>query len=162
MARMYGEAEQVKEIADQLIPHYHPEIASARIGYVSVDKASKKNGKPVLGKARKVSGVWEHLVELDFLIEVAQDQWNPATNRQRHALVDHLLECCTGVEDEKTGEMKWTMRSPDVNEFTAILQRHGAWHEELEGLVQVAQQLNLDARIQEVEDDEVQQLQGEF
>lgn len=162
MARLYGEAEQVKEIADLLIPHYHPEIASARIGYVSVDKASKKNGKPVPGKARKVSGVWEHLVELDFIIEVAQDQWNDSTHRQRQALVDHLLECCTGEEDEKTGDMKWIMRTPDVSEFTSILQRHGAWHEDLQGLVQVAQQLNLEARIQEVEEDEVQQLQGEF
>jgi hypothetical protein len=119
--------------------------------YIFVDKASKKNGRPVLGKARRVSGSLEFLLEKDFLIEVALDCWDEADNRQREALVDHLLECCTGVEDnENGGAMKWHMRAPDVNEFTSVITRHGAWNEDLQNLVQVAQRLNIEERVQEV------------
>jgi DNA recombination-dependent growth factor C len=151
MPRIYGVAETVEEIAARLLPTYHSELATARIKYIYVDKASKKNGKPVLGKARRVSGALEFLTELDFLIEVALDEWNNATDRQKQALVDHLLENCTGVEDQENGgAMKWTMRQPDVNEFTSILHRHGAWTADLQGMVEVAQRLNLEARVQEV------------
>jgi len=150
MAKEYGAAESVEEIALRLIPTYHPELATARIVYIFVDKASKKAGRSVLGKARKISGALEFLLEQDFLLEVAMDCWNELTDRQRNALVDHLLESCTGVEDEKTGDMKWAMREADVKEFTSILNRHGAWTDELSGMVEVAQRLNLEARAQEV------------
>lgn len=149
--KVYGSAEAVEEIADQLVPTYHSELASARIKYVFVSEASKKDGKPVLGKVRKISGELEYLLDLDFLVVVALDCWNEATNRQKEALVDHLLERCTGEEDENTGEMKWSVRTPDVQEFTDILNRHGAWTENLVGMVEVAQKLDIEARVQEVE-----------
>jgi hypothetical protein len=152
MAREYGPAESVEQVALRLIPTYHPELATARIVYVFVDKASKKGGKPVLGKARRVSGALEFLLERDFIIEVALECWNELADRQRNALVDHLLESCTGVEDEQNGDMKWTTREADVREFTSILNRHGAWTDELSGMVEVAQRLNLEARAQEVVD----------
>lgn len=157
MPKIYGSAEQVEEIAAKLIPSYHPELASARIQYIFVDKASQKNGRPVLGKAKKVSGPLEFLLEKDFLIEVALDQWNDASERQRMALVDHLLENCTGTEEEETGDMKWSMREPDVKEFTSILNRHGAWNDVLMGMVEVAQRLNVEERVQEVVDSAVAQ-----
>jgi len=157
MSKLYGPAEAVEEIANNLLPTYHPELATARIEYIFVDKASQKNGRPVLGKAKKVSGALEFLLEKDFLIEVALDCWNDASERQRQALVDHLLESCTGVEDDETGEIKWTMRTPDVQEFTSILHRHGAWTDTLAGMVEVAQRLNVEDRIQEVADSSVEQ-----
>lgn len=150
MAREYGPAESVVEIATHLIATYHPELASARIVYIFVDKASKKGGKLIPGKARRVSGAFEYLLNQDFIVEVALEVWNELSDRQRHALVDHLLESCTGVEDEQNGEMKWGMREADVREFTSILNRHGAWTDELSGMVEVAQRLNLEARAQEV------------
>jgi hypothetical protein len=155
MPKVYGSAEDVEKIANKLLPTYHPELATARIQYVFVDEASKKNGQPVLGKARRVSGVLEFLLAKDFLVEIALDEWNKASDRQREALVDHLLESCTGIEDDKTGELKWAMRTPDVQEFTSILHRHGAWTETLAGMIEVAQRLNIEARAQEVIDSEV-------
>ena len=160
MAREYGPAESVEEIAKRLIPTYHPEIASARIVYIFVDKASKKSGKLVPGKARRVSGALEYLLEQDFIVEVALECWNEMGEKQRNALVDHLLESCTGIEDEQNGEMKWAMREADVREFTSILNRHGAWTDELSGMVEVAQRLNLEAKAQEVVDS-IQQTQAQ-
>lgn len=150
MGKNYGEAEAVESFAKRLIPTFHPELATARIRYIYVDEGSKKAGRPILGKVRKISGALEYLTELDFLIEVALDQWNDLGENQRTALVDHLLERCSGEEDEKSGEMKWAVREPDVQEFSAILKRHGAWNEDLNGFVSIAQEVKIDALVSDV------------
>lgn len=153
MSKIYGPAEEVENIAANLIPSHHPELATARMEYILVSKGSKKNGKPVLGKSRKVSGAWEYLTSKDFILEVAMDTWNDLDLRQRTALVDHLLECCTGTENEEGGgEMIWSVREPELREFSSILHRHGAWTEDLAGMVEISQRLNLEARVQEVAD----------
>ena len=153
MAKTYFQAETVEQIAAGLIPNYHPELATARILYLFVDKASKRGGKEVLGKAQKVTGWTQFALERDFMIVVAADKWNELDANQRTALVDHLLERCTGEEDEDDGgAMKWTMRDPDVQEFGSILQRYGAWHQDLVSFVNVAQQIELDDIIEEEAD----------
>jgi hypothetical protein len=144
MPKVYSEAESVKALSGGLIANYHPELATARLRYIFVDKASKKGGLDVLGKARKVSGPLEYLLELDFLVEIAADKWQDLSQEQRQALVDHLLERCTGEEDEKSGEMAWQLREPDVQEFASILRRHGAWNDSLSGFVSVAQEIRVD------------------
>jgi hypothetical protein len=150
MSKLYSFAESVEMFAQRLIPMYHPELATARIKYLFVDKASMKGGRPVSGKVRKVTGALEYLLECDFLVEVALDQWNEKSAEQRQALIDHLLERCTGEEDEKTGDMNWTTREPDVTEFTAILRRHGAWNDDLAGFASVAKTVDIDSMVEDV------------
>ena len=150
MPKLYSSAESVEAVAQHLIPMYHPELATARIKYLFVDKASAKGGRPVAGKIRKISGSLEYLLECDFLFEVALDQWNEKTETQRQALIDHLLERCTGEEDEKTGDMSWTTREPDVAEFTSILRRHGAWNDDLAGFASVAKTVDIDGMVEDV------------
>jgi hypothetical protein len=147
MPKVYALAESVQAVAQTIIPIYHPELATARIIYVFVEKASMKNGRPVLGKSKKVTGSLEFLLEADFMIEIALDQWNELTPKQRQALTDHLLERCTGEEKEEDASMVWNIREPDVNEFMSILQRHGAWNDALSGFVSVAQQVNVDSLV---------------
>lgn len=149
MAKVFSEAESVRSIAAGLIANYHPELGTARIRYVFQDKANLKGGVEVYGQTKKVSGVSEYLLEVDFLIVVAEDKWTEMANDQQTALVDHLLERCTGEEDEKTGEMKWKVREPDVQEFASILRRHGAWNDSLSGFVSVAKEINIDEIAQE-------------
>jgi hypothetical protein len=129
----YTEAEAVELLARELLPVHHPEIASANIKFVFRTKASSKNGRPVMGTVRKVSGVMKYLTDIDFLMEVAMDVWNTLSGEQRRALVDHLLERCTGDENENDpgGSMKWKLREPDVHEFSSILSRYGAWNDDL-------------------------------
>lgn len=150
MAKTYGMAEAVEEMANRLIPTYHPELATARIKYIYVDTASQKSGRPVLGKVRKISGALQFLLDVEFLVEVALENWNELAPEARTALVDHLLERCYGEEEESSGEMKWKVREPDVQEFASILQRHGAWNEELNGFVSIAQQVKVDDMVQDV------------
>ncbi len=150
MSKTYTEAETVQNIAASLIPTQHPELGGARINYLFIDQTPKKGGREVAGKASKVSGRWEHLTELDFIIEVAEEPWDEMDEQQRQALVDHLLETCTG-EEQEDGSMKWSIREPDVQEFSTILQRHGVWNESLSSFVQVAQQIDIEELKQEVE-----------
>ena len=152
--RLFGYAQTVEDVAARILPTYHSELVSAKIKYVGVDKASKSNGRVVLGKASRLSGMNELLAEANFVILVALDEWNKMDDRKRTALVDHLLEQCTGEEDDRNGgAMKWKMRKPDIHEFTSVLNRHGAWTDELSGMVEVAQRLNIEARAQEVVDE---------
>jgi len=154
MAKTYSKSETIESIAQSLIPSYHPELANARIEYLFMDQTAKKGGHDVYGKAQRVSGKWEHLTELDFVIEVSEPAWGDMTDDQRRALVDHLLESCTGEEDEKSGEMRWSIREPDVKEYSTILRRHGIWNASLSGFVQVAQEIELDNIIEEVEEED--------
>ena len=144
MPQKYFSAEAIEALATPLIGQYHSEIATARIKFVFAEKAGMKGGAPVLGKSRKLSGVLEHLVGADFVIEVAMDQWNNLPAPQRLALVDHLLECCTGEEDgnDPAATPKWSIREPEMREFGTILNRHGAWNSRLEEVVSIAQRLN--------------------
>jgi hypothetical protein len=154
MPKYFDHAEIVENIASGLIPNYHSDLATARILYVFVSEASKRNGKEVLGKVQKVSGVTEWAIEKDFMVIVAQDKWQELTDSQRTALVDHLLERCVGEEDENTGDMKWKVRDPDVQEFSSILNRYGAWMEDLQNFVSVAHKINLDGLMEEGEEEE--------
>lgn len=147
MPKLYSAAESVEAIAQQAIPMFHPHLATARISYIFMDKAGMKNGRPVLGKVRKVTGILEFMLEKDFILEVPLDQWNELSDTQRQALVDHLLERCYGEENEENGEMKWSTREPDVQEFSTILRRHGAWNDDLAGFVSVAKTVNVDEMV---------------
>jgi FAD/FMN-containing dehydrogenase len=150
MAKVYSDSESVEAVAQRLIPMYHPELSTARIKYIFVDKAGMRNGRPRMGKVNKVTGAYEYLLEMDFIVEVASDQWNEQTDRQRQALIDHLLEQCTGEEDENTGDMKWVVREPDIHEFSAILRRHGAWNGDLTTFVSVAKEIDIEGMVNEV------------
>jgi len=147
MPKLYSTAESVEAIAQQAIPMFHPHLATARISYIYVDTAAMKNGRPILGKVRKVAGILEYMLEKDFILEVPVDQWNELSDTQRHALVDHLLERCYGEENEESGDMKWSTREPDVQEFSTILRRHGAWNDDLAGFVSVAKTVNVDEMV---------------
>lgn len=149
MAAGYESADSVEAMASSIIGTHHPELASANITYLFMDKTPSKGGRDVPGKATKVSGRWSYLTGQNFVIEVASPMWSEFSEDQRLALVDHLLECCTGEEEEDTGEMKWSIRSPDVQEFATILDRHGIWNPDLLSFVRVAQEVDLSGILEE-------------
>jgi Putative phage metallopeptidase len=154
MPKDYVDAESVEALAQQILPTFHAELADAKIKYYFVSEHSMKGGRAIAGKARKLSGAAQFLAGgFNFAIEVAMDLWNNMSEAEKRASIDHLLEYCTGEEDEENGEMKWTMREPDVKEFSTILRRHGAYNPDLVGLVQVAQGITIDARVQEIVDE---------
>lgn len=128
---MYDHHDFSREIAEKLIAKYHPELGSARIQYLCRTKAAKAGGKSVPGKIYKPGGWSRFLTESDFVLEIALDCWNHFEPNQRTALVDHLLSRCVGTEDEQDGEMKWSLRPPEVQEFPEVAERHGCWNDSL-------------------------------
>lgn len=123
--------QDVWEMVQHHISHNHPHLAlvDKEIAVIFKEKASKSGGQVVLGKARKASALFKLLgkSEYKFILEIAGDEWVGLSNEQRGALIDHLLCACKVEEDPKTGDVKYSLASPEVSFFWAELKRHGDW-----------------------------------
>jgi hypothetical protein len=137
-------APEVKRIADVLIAKYHPHLLdpSVRMYYRWVEKAPKKNGKTVYGRASKVDGLALSLVDHDgpcFCIVISKDRWFMLSPAQRDALVDHQLCHCGLSEDNEPRAEMWPH---DLEEFRQIVQRHGLWLEDVEAMAKTMSLFN--------------------
>lgn len=130
---LFDDHEASEEISKKLLSKYHPEIANANFKFLCRNKAATSAGTKVPGGVKKASPMERHLCggECDFIITIALDVWNEMSIDQRIALVDHLLTRCVGVEDSKTGDMKYSVRPPQVQEFPEIAERYGTWNDGL-------------------------------
>lgn len=121
----------VWELVQYHISNNHPNLAlvDKEIAVIFRGKASKSGGQVVLGKSRKAGAIFKVLGKADykFILEIAGDEWGKMGNEQRSALIDHLLCACKVEEDEKTGDLKFSIASPEVSFFWDELKRHGDW-----------------------------------
>ena len=144
MPREWSRADEaIERMAEGLIANYHPELTAARIMYTFISEAPAKGGQKLYGKVSKTSGFLEWILEQDFIVMISGDLWGESAAHERTAILDHLLERCTGEENEKDGSMVWKIREPDVQEFSSILDRHGAWNTTLAGFISVAKKVDL-------------------
>ena len=151
----YDIAQEAKPIAEDLVRQHHTHLATAKIGYLFREKASKKGGKIVWGTASKFppkyqaffaraekpegavpDGATKEDEEYQFLIELAWDVWQTLDNAKKVALLDHELSHCWGEEEEgekdgKSGGMTWSIVSHDFEEFGDVIRRNGLYHEAL-------------------------------
>jgi hypothetical protein len=134
---LIDDSESVQEIVRNLLPKYYHELVNAHILCLCRNRASKAAGIPIPGMIRKANPTECHLAQksghegADYILTVALDVWNDLQPHQRIALVDHLLARCVAVEDETTGEYKYRLRPPQVQEFPEIAARNGKWNEGL-------------------------------
>lgn len=155
----YQVADEVKKVAEPLIKNYHSHLNGAEIVYLFQNKRDratgaavipKSKGRPVLGMAKLVTGLNAFLVsgatrtdgdEIDpfFVLLITKPAWDRMKAKQREALVDHEL-CHMGVDDE-TG--KPTLLPHDLEEFNAVVRRHGIWQEDVEAFFKAAKQIPL-------------------
>lgn len=151
----YFPAPSLADLAAPIIAEHHPHLTEHpgdRIVWCWRDKAKKSRHRVTLGSASIVTGRAAMLIEaartgaLDdpaknigrddydlFVIEIAQDEWAELGDDQRLALLDHeLAHCHVVIEcDEDTGQeigRTLEIREHDIEEFTAIVERHGLWH----------------------------------
>lgn len=124
-------SKDVSDVVTTLIANYHPDLAlvSDEIAVLFREKASKSGGRVVLGKTKKAPNLLSILggKEYRFIIELAADEWQNLDGKQQTALLDHLLCQCGVEEDEKSGDIKYTIKSPDLFFFSEELERHGNW-----------------------------------
>lgn len=144
----YTAAPEAEAIASQLIAKHHPHLKGERIVYVFRSQAAVEGGKVVLGKARKISGLNAFLAaeeydgpeELDthgapfFVIELAGDIWRSMPDKARRALIDHEL-CHCALKDDGTPKLL----PHDVEEFAAVIERHGLWRNDVRAFTEIAQ-----------------------
>lgn len=143
----YWHDPQLEEIGKSLVQKHHNHLLAAEIGYLVTKKAMNRGGKLILGKARRPSGLLGYFSRADFLIVVQGGEWAKADRDKREALVDHELCHCT-LEYNEEGERIWTLRGHDLEEFSAIVERHGLWKEDVKQFTETAaRQLKLPLEI---------------
>jgi Putative phage metallopeptidase len=133
---LFADHEASESIARNLISKHHHELADAHFKFLCRNKAAMAGGEKVPGSIKKASPMEKHVCggECDYIMTVSLDVWNDLSPNQRTALIDHLLTRCVAQEDPKTGEMKYKVRPPQVQEFPEIAERYGTWND---GLVEL-------------------------
>lgn len=138
----YTDAPEVDALVKRLVVQHHGHLAGERIRCVFRSEHAKDGGKAVLGKARKVSGLNAFLSGNDdeayFVIEIANDIWLGMNDAERLALVDHELSHCGIKVNAKTFEQTLVIRPHDLEEFNAIVERHGLWRRDVKDFLTAA------------------------
>lgn len=130
------------ELLDSLIGEHHHDLAQARIALAwCTSWKPDVDGRVTLGKCKKASDLDRELAAFDFIVLLSRAFWTDprVTDAQRTALLDHeLCHACLKyddagepVEDER-GRRVYRVRKHDIEEFTAIVSRHGCYKADLE------------------------------
>jgi Putative phage metallopeptidase len=138
-------AHEAALLAEDIIRADHPHLLhhAVRVGFVFRDDVPKSKGKAVWGTCRKITNLPAYLAapeeaqqdgeaEPFFVIELSKPIWDELTREQREALIDHELSHAWAEEDERTGAVKLSVLGHDVEEFAAVILRHGLWRPSLE------------------------------
>ena len=111
---------------------FYPLLVNTPIKFLFKEKASKRNGNPVMGKVTKVSPLYATLIDEVFIITIAYDEWSTLAEDRKLAWLDHFLAQCFCEEDEETGDVKYKVASPPLGGFSHVVERRGMeWHPDL-------------------------------
>lgn len=134
--------EEAKVIAERLIPAHHDHLAEAKFEYLFTDADVKKRGCRVLGKVRTTNDLLKYFSEADFIMIFPSVAWKRLNEKQKPALVDH--ELCHCAKKEQKGEIIYFTRGHSIEEFSAVVDRHGLWIEAVQRFaVTIQHQLEL-------------------
>jgi hypothetical protein len=120
---------------------FHTDIDEARIALAWRDNLKPdKDGHLVLGKCVKATDLQREFHEYDFVILLNRDFWEDPefTIEKKRALVDHELCHAAAAFDkdgpryDNRGRRVFRCRKHDLEEFYAIVQRHGCYKRDLE------------------------------
>ena len=152
MAAQYEVASPVSLIGHRLINDHHQHLQGWRIEYLYlIDKPRKDPKKRELaGDVKVITGLNAYLAGTTddpdgdpfFVLLINKRVWDrfgADDERKREALVDFFL--CQMALDEKTGAPK--KKKFDVQAFRENVERYGAWHDDLEELLQANEQYKL-------------------
>lgn len=128
MAAEFDYASEVREIAREIIQQHHSHLVEAHIVYLFRDGGWESRGRTIYGKAYKLSGREKFLSDdADFAIVINKEAWLGLQPHQQKALVDHELCHCGKNGEDEDGNPIWCLWDHDVEEFRAVIDRHGLW-----------------------------------
>lgn len=134
----YDQAESVEEIAKKLIREHHTELVNTKIAYLYKNKPIKAKGREVIAFVSKCSGIVKAISKVDVVMIVSYPAFQPLNDSHKLAVIDHELTHLL-IEEDSTGAPKVRMLAHDVEEFSAIIERHGLYQEDLVRLGRVIQ-----------------------
>lgn len=125
--KTYIPAEEAKKLAETtVIPKWHRGLAGASIAYLMDKDMARSKGKDVWAKIRKANPVEQHLTGHDLLLIISTPAWNACNDAQRVALLDHEF-CHVFVDEADDGVITYKLIGHDLEEFRAVVSRHGDW-----------------------------------
>lgn len=125
VGQKYVEAPEVKEIADQLIKKFCPELAGWKIGYVFKPKAPKKEDSVVLGMAKKENDLSSVFSKYDAYVIMPFDKWVTMDDDQKFRVTYHELKHFAPNIEKGTLDI---VEHP-INEFPEVIRIFGPGQE---------------------------------
>ena len=91
-------------------------------------------GATVVAKIRKATAVETHLTGIDLILIVNTEVWHALEDEPRLAVLDHEL-----CHVDRADDGSYKIRGHDLEEFHAIVGRHGDWRP---GILELTEQLD--------------------
>ena len=114
-----------------LIANHFPMLAGLdeEILIVFKEKASVNGDVTITGKTSKASNLLGVVSEkaYKFVITLAADAWQELSDSNREALLFHHLCGCSAEENPENGDMKCSVRIPDVSFYREEVEQYGFW-----------------------------------
>jgi len=140
---LYAQDKTLENLGNAIIAANRPGLVDAKICYMFREKASITRDKVIAGRCIRVDDRNYSIHKYDFLIEIAMDLWQEANDDFKKALMDHELGHAGIVRDENgelelddKGRIRTYVNLHDIEEFSDVLARHGAYHEALRQFLQ--------------------------
>jgi hypothetical protein len=123
----------------KIVKKWHPHLveSEARIVAVMNEDGMSKRDKIILGKAQKATALLKKLTDYDFALLLNEPAWKKLSEEQQTALLDHELSHMA-AEQDKNDEWKFFIRSHDLEEFRAVVERHGQYLQDIVDFVAAA------------------------
>ena len=138
--------------------HEHLKNGKPTVGFLLRAHPKLEAGRQVLGSVHmpqvtgKLRDVFTWMVEFtfggipDYLVILDAGYWESVDDRLREILMFHEMSHCVQKTDRYgepqysriTGEPVWGLVGHDVEEFTAVVARYGAWNDDIESFVAAA------------------------
>ena len=123
MAKKFKDGREIKAFVKKhrILSRWHSELQNVPILYVFKDEM-KSCGRRILASIKKASAFENWLTDKELILTVNLSTWQRLTDEQKIALLDHEF---LHVEVDDKGKLK--LRHHDLEEFNAIVKRHGFW-----------------------------------
>lgn len=138
---------QMYELLDWLVREWHMDLVEAAIGLAwRIGWKRNTDGLLPAGKAVKASDPQRELHSYDFVILLNREIWESIEKGQRMALLDHeLCHCAPALtadgeqKRDERGRPLWRIRKHhDLEEFQAVVERHGCYTADIEAFARAA------------------------
>lgn len=136
------DAAEPYKLLNQARRKWHTDLGAAEIALAwRKNWKGDKDGHLILGQCRQASELQREFAAYDFVILLNREVWtSPEFSREKKlALLDHELCHAAPALDkhleqrsDERGRKLWRMRRHDIEEFRAIVDRHGCYKRDLE------------------------------